>query len=775
MEIVGPAPEAMSKEEIMRVYDSSITQLIKACREPQFEFERQTLINRARRAWQFVKGNHFNVPGAVMSDYGEITDYVPLDGAVDMKLCPPINVIGGDLYKFMAVMGQSSPRVKAVADDPTDPDSVAMAQNADANLRDVWSKRKIDRSWKALAFHQYVTGPCFLRGIWNTDATKYGQTVEPKIEIVMGEDGTPIPTVTGQKTYANGDAEMRVYSVLEVTIPFDAKELDECDYLRCEVMRSKWQLLAQYRGQDDDEPGPLEKYRVEDVPDDDYAPSSNAAAEARESTYNPSGTGQAKRRDSWRFSEHWIKPHLYESISSATARKVFREQFPKGLYVARVGSVTVEIDDRKVTDEWTVCRVGRGDKIMENPLCADAMPIQTAIDDLFGMAVETVLRAITQTIMDAQLLDREAMSEKEAVPAEVILTAMPLDGDIRAKIYQIPPARLGDQVLPLLQLARTTMQEITGIRPEISGGGQPTQTYREAKQRRDQALMQLAPQAEEMRFASEEIGQILVKLRARYGSGTVKAQRPGAYGTETDVVDMADLQESGWHCEANDDFPMTLADRRDAVYSLLKEMTPEVQQALSVLDPLNIEEIFELIQVPGFESGVKDQKQKTLEDIKQLAGQAPIPGAPGPDGQPGPPQPSIPAEDYDNHPVVVAVTTAWMISKTGQQVKNQFPPGFANVEAWLAVHKQMAMPPMPPPPPPLKGAVSWTGKMEDFPNLVPEILQGAGLPPPQPAAPPPPAGPPMGAPSPVPPAAGPAQEAPLPPLPNGVPPAPTVQ
>src|SRR5207253_6273700 len=144
------------------------------------------------------------------------------------------------------------------------------------------------------------------------------------------------------------------------------------------------------------------------------------------------------------------------------------------------------------------------------------------------------------------------------------------------------------------------------------GGGAPTQTYREAKQRRDQALMQLSPQADEMRFAAEEIAEVLVKLRARYGSGTVKAQRRGAYGVETDMADMAQLKETGWHAEANDDFPMTLADRRDSVFSLLKDFSPEVQSALSIIDPLNIEEIFELIQVPGFESTIKDQKEKTL-------------------------------------------------------------------------------------------------------------------------------------------------------------------
>ncbi|MBV9082214.1 MAG: hypothetical protein JOZ62_06040 [Acidobacteriaceae bacterium] len=734
MDIIGPAPEALSNDEIIARYDGAITQLVKACLDSQFEFERQVLVNQARLNWQFIKNNHFNVPGQVSTSYGDIADYLPIDttgdGGADVKLCPPLNLMGGDLYKFCAVMGQNAPRVKAVSDNPQDADSTSCAQNADINIRDLWAKNKVDRQWKALAFHQYVTGPVFIRGVWNTDAQKYGQTVEPKIDVQVGEDGTPVPVQVGEEAYDNGDAEIRIYSVLEVSIPYEAKSRGEIDQLRCEVMQSKWRLLSRYKGKNG-APGRLEQYRDNDVPDDDYGASTTSAQEARDAVANPSGTGRSKKQNQWRLAEYWLRPHLYESITSLEAREVFQRQFPEGLYIARAGSVTVEIDNRRIEDEWAICRVGRGERLMERPIAADALPIQRAIDDLFGMAIETVLRAITQTIMDSQLIDREAINTKEAVPAEIILTALPVDGDLSKRIFQIPPARLGDQVLPLLNLARQFMQDITGIRPELAGGGQPTSTYREAKQRRDQALMQLAPQADEMRFAAEEVAEILVKLRAKYGAGTVVAQRKGAYGTETDVADMAQLKESGWHAEANDDFPMTLADRRDAVFSLLKDFPPDVQQALSILDPLNIEEIFELIQVPGFESSLRDQKEKTLADIQNLLAEAPMQDPNG-----GPPQPSTAPDPFDNHAVAAGVIGVWMVSKTGRETRNSNPQGFANVQAFWQAQVQLAQPPPPAPPPPIKGAVSWTGKLEDFPNLVPEILLGSGLPAPAQAPPP---------------------------------------
>ncbi len=779
MRLLGPEPDALSNDEIIRRYGPDINQLLRAATDPLFDQERAVLINSARYQWLLVKGSN---PGLGFNQNGE-ADWIPFyNGAADqeetgadIRLCPQVNFLGGDCFKFMAVMGSSSPRVKGVADDLRSPDDISSAHCADTNIRDLWTKNKIDRKWKTPAFHLYTTGPCFIRGFWNTDSVRYGESVEPKIEVVTGPDGLPVPEVVGTECYANGDAEISFHSVLEVSIPWEAKELRN-NFLRLERMMSKWSLLAKYPGKDG-RPGPFDQYRQGEVPDEDATAASTTAAEAEQAISVPSGIGNRKQND-WRFTEWWIPPHLFEAVTSEEARTVFKKQFGRGMYVARGGSVTAEIDEREVTDEWTVAPVNRGEKIMERPICSDGVPIHRAIQDLYGMAIETILRAITQTIIDSQLIDREAASTKEAIPAELILTALPVDGDLNKRIFQIPPAHLSDQALPLLAQFRAAMQDITGIRPELSGGGQPTATYREAKQRRDQALAQLAPQAQSMRDAAEDIARILVTLRSKYGSGTVKAQRKGAYGVETDVAEMSDLQAAGWHPEADDQFPLTLSDSRDAVYSLLKE-SPDIAQVLGMLDPLNIEELTETMGIPGFQSAIGEQVQKTLNEISRLLQGQPMPGEQGPNGQPGPPQPSIPVDAYDNHQLAASIKAKWMIAPVGQ--KEAGTPGFANVLASWAVQNQMAQPPQPPPPPALKGSVAWAGKLEDFPSLVPEILEGAGLPPPPPAAPSP-ALPPLGQPAPaigVPqplgapaPAGKPLMASPIPPLPTGPPPMP---
>ncbi len=532
-------------------------------------------------------------------------------------------------------------------------------------------------------------------------------------------------------------------------------------------MENKYTLLDAF-------PEKLDEYRDSDPPDDDGTASMTAATEARDAVGNPSGIGRPKKSSDWRFRQLFCRPVHFQSIKEKGGRELFQNQYPNGVYIAKVGSVTVLLDDRPMDDEWAINKTGRGEKIIEDPICSDTVPIQRAINDIGNLALETVLRAIAKTVVDQMLFDRRSLSTNEALPAEVIFTTTGGLGDISKMIAELPSSKFSDQILPLLQWLRAQMQDISGIRPELSGGGAPTQTYREAKQRKDQALAQLGPQAQEMQFSAERVSRNIVRQRARYGVGTIKSQRKTSFGARTDVVDQANLSETGWHTEADDNFPITSADTSDKLWGLLKEFPPEVQTALSLLDPINLERNLQLLQLPGYESTFEDQKRKTLADVTKLLQAQPIEGAPGPDGQPGPSQPSIPVDAYDDHAFVADFLRKLLVSKDGQDEANTNPQGFANVVAFQQAHFQMAQPPQPPPPPVVKSGLNVAAKMELLaPEVQSEVLQGAGLPPiPTQQALPPPAAPPQydGLPAPQPVEGG-TEEAPgpMPPMPSGPP------
>ena len=49
MENLGPAPEELSNDQIIQQYAKEINQIIDAGVDMQFDFERQVLINQARK------------------------------------------------------------------------------------------------------------------------------------------------------------------------------------------------------------------------------------------------------------------------------------------------------------------------------------------------------------------------------------------------------------------------------------------------------------------------------------------------------------------------------------------------------------------------------------------------------------------------------------------------------------------------------------------------------------------------------------------------------
>ncbi len=734
MTVNGPA-DFLSPEDVIRQFggrNGPIDQLFAAAKEPQFELERQVQIRKARYNWKMVKGEQFQIPGFVgdATSNDQIVDYVNAgsgygygddmtDGA-QIAATFPINVLGGDLYKFCAVMGQSAPKVKAVADDPTSNEQLGTAKDADAVLRDAWTKLLVDRCWRILAFHQFTTGPCYIHTPYIADKSKYGASVEPKVEI--GADGMPVES--GTQEYPNGDVEFCTYSVIEASHPYMAKQIQDCDWFQLEYMTDKYKLLDTYGDY-------LDEYRDGAPPDDDMGASSTVGSEARSALSNPSGIGRPIQPTEWRTRYLWVRPVRFQAIKEKGARNLFQKQYPNGLYICKVGSVTVAIDgDRPMDEEITVCKTGRGEKIVEDPIANDVVPIQRALNDLGNLAIETVLRAIAKTIVDQMLFDRKSLATNQALPAEVIFTTTGGLGDLSKMVAQIPPARVSDQLMPIAAWLRAQMQDITGIRPELYGGGAPTNTYREAKQRKEQALAQLTPQAQEMQYAAEHIGRNLIKQRAKYGSGVIKAPRKTAFGTRTDSVDQAAISDSGWHCEADDNFPMTIADTSDKLWGILKEFPPEVQQALSVLDPVNLERNLELLQLPGYESVYEDQKRKTLADVQKLLQAAPIDGQPDPQtGQPGPQQPSLQPDAYDDHQFVADFLRKLMVSKDGQDEANSNPQGFANLAAFQAAQAQLAQPPQAPAPPTVRAALNVSAKLEDMsPEFTQEILQGANLP-----------------------------------------------
>jgi len=689
--------------ELIAYLGADLDTLVSSVINDEYASERRIAVNRAKRNWRFVKGDHFLAPAWVDDGAEAYADYISVDGSTEengakQKFCYPVNLVAGDCWKFVAVTGQSAPNVKCEADDLDSQDSIDASKKADISVIDLRAKWQADEIQPDLSFHQYVTGPSFGYTRYVTNGRKYGVTKVPKMELVpqMQPDGliAMIPEQVGEESYENGDVELSHCNILQVEVPFGKKRMEDCKWLRYRYLEDKYTLLGLYRNR-------LKEHRHDDGRGGRADANTNAGVEAQEATALPSGSGNAHKKSHWLFDQTFLDYEVFEGVEDEGKRKLLQEHFPNGLHATKVNDIWVNLEDENKNDGWAVCKVGRGEYIMENPIIHDAIPFQKATNDMWGLAVETILRAIPKTIVDQAILSRRAAGENDPTPNEILFTIGNHNGDISKGIAALPMARFSDQLVPFLNLSRLTMQDVTGIRPELAGGGQPTSTYREAKQRKDQAMMTLAPCSNAHNRFWEKVYENGTRLRAKYGSGEIKVQQDTGFGVSSDTVDQSELTEGLWHCEADEGIALSFTERADRLLGLLKEFPPEVMQSLALTDIINISELLHLLQLAGFKSPMEDAYKKAVRIIGRCAREEPVQDIDMMTGQPVM-LPSIPIDDIEEDPAFfLNVAQRWMNSDEGDKVKLKAPAGYENVKARARQARQMAqaaaMAMMPPP------------------------------------------------------------------------------
>ena len=117
--------------------------------------------------------------------------------------------------------------------------------------------------------------------------------------------------------------------------------------------------------------------------------------------------------------------------------------------------------------------------------------------------------------------------------------------------------------------------------------------------------------------------------------------------------------------EANENLPMTWAQRKDVVLQMMEANNPSIWQMLST--PENLPLVYEMIGLTDFSVPGLDSRNKQYDEIKTLSMQAPL-EVPNPEftpegaalaqmqGMPPPEEtiqePSVPIEEFDIHAVV---------------------------------------------------------------------------------------------------------------------------
>lgn len=679
------------------------------------------------------------------------------------------NITRADGAKVVAVLGQRAPHVEMVADDTEDENSEHKAQLANAAVRYFHDLLKIDRRQKDVVRHLWRTGPVFVYSGFVTDGVRFGYRELPVINDVgtsqIGSAGyrctqcgtlnpqpvcqncsqmlagssyedqmaVDVPSDIGRKRLPKGGIVLDIADILEMTWPQHAKSIEECEWLGRDREVHKGKLLSIY-GQE--KPGMTDK-QIERVKklretiskdsEDEVTSGEQAASDARKILLSQS-VAVHQRKNSKRIRERWLRPYVYEQLPiDVPVRDQLYEEWPDGIKLVLVGDDIADVDHESMDDVWSVFKTGLDEKILSDALCNDLIPIQDIINHFFNLAIETILRSIPKIVVDSKLLDRKSIEENAPLPGEFIFARNTGGANFRDRMAETPMATLHPSLIQFSEIIRQMSREIDGVMESLFGGGEPSNTWRDAEMRKNQALMQLGTVYDEMVSGWERVYENILKQMSKYSDEVVKVPSEQIEGA-VDTIDFSIFDGTGYHAEGQEGIPMSHAEEVDRLLFFWNQNNPQVASLLELTSDLNQKRVWELLKLRGFRSRRLMQKEKFMSFyLPQL-----LKGAPTqqPDPVTGQMQdiPSITPDNFEDDQVYISqLARDYLDGQGGLQLRQSNPTAYRNILAFGRLAQKMAAPPAQPAPSPTQQRAP--GPQKPAPMAAGGQMAKAGAPP----------------------------------------------
>ena len=135
---------------------------------------------------------------------------------------------------------------------------------------------------------------------------------------------------------------------------------------------------------------------------------------------------------------------------------------------------------------------------------------------------------------------------------------------------------------------------------------------------------------------------------------------------------------------ADEDFPQTFSQVRDALGQLLQSKDPDLLDVIGA--PVNRPLVQHYLGLPDLVDPGEDNRVKQFYEIEALSAGEPVRL---PDGSVGPSiQPDL---HVDDHAIHIATIREWAVSEAGLQAKAARPLGYENIIAHLVAHQAAAL------------------------------------------------------------------------------------
>lgn len=384
----------------------------------------------------------------------------------------------------------------------------------------------------------------------------------------------------------------------------------------------------------------------------------------------------------------WIRPGKFNYLPKEDADKL-KKLFPNGAHVVFINDQYAYSENAALDDEWTLSSNPLSDYIYHDPLGQGLVSIQEITTDLISLTLQTIEHGIGQTFADPAVLNFTGYSQTEVTPGGIFPAAPKSGKSLSDGFYELRTATLSAEVMPFGQNIQEMAQLVSGALPSLFGGQVAgSGTASEYSMSRAQALQRLQ---NTWKIFTSWWKNIFGKAIPLYIKEVKEDERDVQKDDDGNFVNVfirkAELEGKigKVELEANENLPITWAQRKDLIEKLLTAGNPEILAILNA--PENVGLIHESLGLVDFYVPGEDDIIKQYDEIKELLNSTPMPN---PDDPNNPELPSVQIDPiFDNHNVEFEICRKWIISMGGRQTKVDNEAGYRNVLLHGKMHYQM--------------------------------------------------------------------------------------
>jgi hypothetical protein len=726
------ARQARQKEE--EDEDAALKEIRRTFKQ-SWSIKRQGIVRRILKSFEYLKNNPYAVMNYGTGEMDPIAQVVAGNSAADD---PDLyqdndNVFQMLALSFIAALGPDVAKTRWMPDDPQEEQDLTFAKKASTmmafieRMNDMPSKQRLKLLylWTAGTYYTYV------RNI--VDAVRAGTSRQPVMAMQMSEVfpdrylcpscGTPNPSKQynpfvnpscfdcksplGQKDFypaesmqmpvqvdereiPNGMTAIDIFCALNVDTDPDAQEIDQSPLLDLEGEANVASIRASYPD------------RYKEIAKGQFSDEENAKQERTARERVTSATVRATLTNEefkGTYSRCWIQAWAFNILEDQAMAQRLTKKYPKGVKLVTYGAdLVLEKRPESMLEHWGEARTIKG--LGMNPFGVGdvAISVQDRVDNTANniqiymdrMALPPVLA--NAALIDVNALGRNRWGGGRAIPVYPSQKTPGVRYNMQEALWQ-PTFHADTQIYGYSEKLMTLMQLLTGVTPQIFGGGTQAgvETASGQAQMLNTAMGRLQLFLNSIRSESAKTAKLAVKCMASdiddqkrlVMDGQVDGQYENIFVLQSDV-----MGEIHAYPEPDQGFPASYGEMRDRLIQILGmvEKNPVLDNMLS--DP-DMQKLLALYLLPdGAKLPGDSERTKIKMILQQLSTQKPQLAADPATGKPMA-MPSIqPDEDFDDMSTIETIAKDW--AQRNYELATTNPNGYANVRAYFKLATTMA-------------------------------------------------------------------------------------